>query len=136
MSAPKRFRGYQFTVEDWLALCELHGNRCAHCGEEKPLTVDHIMPRTAGGTDALENIQPLCRQCNEKKNARDPITGKMLRKITPRPFFMCCRITADCKALLEALMARYGISEAAILEQAVREYAEKRGVTGTVQKSE
>jgi hypothetical protein len=54
----------------------------------------------------------------------------------PKPFRLASRITADCKALLEALMARYGISEAAILEQAVREYAEKRGITATVEKPE
>ena len=46
----------------------------------------------------------------------------------PKPFRLASRITADCKALLDALMRRYGITESAIIEQAVREYAEKRGV--------
>lgn len=53
-----------------------------------------------------------------------------------KPFRLASRITADCKALLEALILRYGISEAAIIEQAVREYAEKRGVSGTPPKTE
>ena len=46
----------------------------------------------------------------------------------PKPFRLASRITADCKALLEALIRRYGISESAIIEQAVREYAESRGI--------
>lgn len=47
----------------------------------------------------------------------------------PKPFRLASRITEDCKALLEALMSKYGITESAIVEQAVREYAEKRGVS-------
>lgn len=46
-----------------------------------------------------------------------------------KPYRLASRITADCKALLESLMSRYGITEAAIIEQAVREYAHTRGVT-------
>ena len=38
------------------------------------------------------------------------------------------RITDACRALIDALMENYGISEAAVVEQAVREYAEKRGI--------
>ena len=31
------------------------------------LTVDHIVPRTQGGGDALENLQLLCAACNSTK---------------------------------------------------------------------
>lgn len=74
----QRFRGYDFTPEEWSELCWRYGNRCAICGEEKPLTVDHILPRIAGGTDDLANIQPLCLSCNTRKNARDAVTGDYL----------------------------------------------------------
>ena len=47
----------------------------------------------------------------------------------PKPFRLSSRITADCKALVDALMKKYGITEAAVIEQAVREYAEKRSVS-------
>lgn len=52
-------------------LCN-YNERCAHCG--KPLTikamhVDHILPRSQGGTDEILNLQPLCKQCNLGKSA-------------------------------------------------------------------
>lgn len=31
--------------------------------------VDHIVPRSAGGTDELDNLQGLCHQCHSKKTA-------------------------------------------------------------------
>lgn len=32
--------------------------------------VDHIVPRQAGGTDALENLQTLCASCHSRKTVR------------------------------------------------------------------
>ena len=55
------------TFEQWTALKERHNNRCAYCLEAKPLTKDHVIPLSEGGTDYIENIQPLCRNCNSKK---------------------------------------------------------------------
>ena len=43
---------------------------CVVCG--RPATdVDHIVPKVEGGSDAEENLQPLCRACHLKKTARD-----------------------------------------------------------------
>jgi len=50
-----------------------HG-RCAMCGrtpleDRIRLQVDHKIPKEWGGTDVLENLQPLCEDCNRgKKN--------------------------------------------------------------------
>lgn len=38
-------------------------------GEEVLFTRDHIIPRSMGGTDALENQQTLCKKCNERKGS-------------------------------------------------------------------
>jgi 5-methylcytosine-specific restriction endonuclease McrA len=52
---------------EWQDLKRNHNFRCAICGQKKPLTKDHIIPLSEGGTDGIDNIQPLCRNCNSKK---------------------------------------------------------------------
>jgi len=56
------------TLKQWKELKEQFNHRCANCSEEKFLTKDHIQPLSKGGTDYIENIQPLCRNCNSKKH--------------------------------------------------------------------
>lgn len=41
-------------------------------GEEVMLTVDHIMPKSKGGSDELNNKQCLCFRCNNKKGDKIP----------------------------------------------------------------
>lgn len=57
------------TDMQWSKLLELCGNKCLICGETKNLTRDHIVPLAWGGTDSIENIQPLCHKHNSKKHA-------------------------------------------------------------------
>lgn len=45
----------------------LAAGRCAWCGATKRLTVDHIVPLVAGGSNRLRNLQCLCRSCNLAK---------------------------------------------------------------------
>lgn len=50
-----------------------HG-RCEACGisnQERALQVDHIIPRTKGGTNDMSNLQALCSICNAQKLDRD-----------------------------------------------------------------
>lgn len=60
----------QMTPEQWLALCDRYDNRCACCGAQSPLTVDHVIPVSRGGANTLENAQPLCRSCNSSKGTK------------------------------------------------------------------
>ena len=48
-----------------------------------------------------------------------------------KPFRLASRITADCRQLVDKLMAQYGLSESSVVELAVREYAEKRNIKVT-----
>jgi 5-methylcytosine-specific restriction endonuclease McrA len=58
------------TKEQWEALKQEFANRCVWCGRYvSHLTKDHIIPLYQGGSDGIENIQPLCRQCNSSKTA-------------------------------------------------------------------
>lgn len=53
-------------VEKWhLNLYALDKN-----GQEVLMTKDHIIPRSKGGRDVLENYQTMCIKCNEKKGNR------------------------------------------------------------------
>jgi uncharacterized protein YdaU (DUF1376 family) len=59
--------------EEWSAMQELFGG-CVKCGAKlsdlhgDACTKDHIVPIYKGGSDGIENIQPLCRQCNASKS--------------------------------------------------------------------
>ncbi len=49
------------------------GGICNGCREHfqiQNLTVDHIIPRSKGGTDHIGNLQLLCRHCNSVKGNR------------------------------------------------------------------
>lgn len=49
-----------------------YGGRCAYCGRKVAygdMQVDHIHPRSMGGDDGIDNLNPACRMCNERKGA-------------------------------------------------------------------
>lgn len=62
-----------YTAEEWRNLCAYYNYTCLCCGRresEIKLTVDHIVPLARGGTNSIDNIQPLCRHCNQSKHTR------------------------------------------------------------------
>jgi len=65
--ARKFGNGGSHTLAEWVDKCALLGNVCFYCGEAKPLTRDHKVPLTRGGSDDIENIIPACRSCNTRK---------------------------------------------------------------------
>lgn len=55
---------------EWETLKAQYNWTCPSCKrKDLPLTRDHIIPVSKGGSDNIENIQPLCRSCNSKKNS-------------------------------------------------------------------
>lgn len=66
----KRAAEGSHTEAQWQALCDETGNVCLACGVPRPLTRDHIVPVSLGGTNDISNIQPLCRPCNSAKGNR------------------------------------------------------------------
>ena len=64
-------------------------NICQYCGVVLPsgeLTLDHIIPRSRGGSSTWENLVACCHSCNRRKgNHMLPETDMKLMK-EPRPF--------------------------------------------------
>lgn len=61
-------------ISDKVRAQVLAPQRCAQCGKSPledgvKLVVDHKIPRDWGGGDELDNLQPMCEQCNGGKKA-------------------------------------------------------------------
>jgi 5-methylcytosine-specific restriction endonuclease McrA len=87
-------RGRHGTEEAWIG-------KCLHCGghlviglDGEPIsraTIEHILPRSHGGTDELPNLALACARCNHQKGARhdnkrkgDPRLAEIVAKLAER----------------------------------------------------
>lgn len=55
-------------------------NRCQFCGRKYPmseLSLDHVVPRSQGGSATWENLVCCCVTCNTKKGGRTPRQAQM-----------------------------------------------------------
>ena len=57
-------RGYEvreYLLEKW-------GRKCAYCGKKDvPLEIEHIIPKSRGGSNRVSNLTISCHECNQKK---------------------------------------------------------------------
>ena len=73
--ARRRTNGGDLTIQQWLEIKTNYQYRCAICNiseNERPLTMDHIIPVLHGGQTTKTNIQPLCQSCNSRKFTNFP----------------------------------------------------------------
>jgi 5-methylcytosine-specific restriction endonuclease McrA len=69
--ARKRNAEGSITSKEWIELCNKYGNQCLRCGRsDVKLTLDHVIPLSLGGSNSIDNIQPLCMSCNCSKQDR------------------------------------------------------------------
>ncbi|WP_217212404.1 RNA-guided endonuclease IscB [Streptomyces sp. AC550_RSS872] len=89
---------------------------CAYCGaSDIPLNIDHIHPRSRGGSDRISNLTIACVPCNERKSNR-PVEDFLKKKPTllskifhqaKAPLRDAAAMNATRCALVRALEARY-----------------------------
>lgn len=61
--------GGYVNAHEWAAVCEAFGHCCAYCGAQpESLTLDHVVPLSAGGRNETPNIVPACFECNSRKS--------------------------------------------------------------------
>ncbi|GAB2928039.1 hypothetical protein GCM10022245_69760 [Streptomyces mayteni] len=91
----------QYLLEKW-------GRACVYCGTEgTPLQIEHITPRSKGGSDRMTNLTLACSSCNQAKGAQ-----RLEEFLTNKPALVA-RLRAQAKAPLRdaAVMnsTRWGI---------------------------
>lgn len=59
------------------------GYQCVYCGSHRNLTLDHVIPKSRGGTNEWTNLVTSCQKCNLKKADRTPEEARM--KLTQKP---------------------------------------------------
>ena len=43
-------------------------HKCAYCGSEHKITIDHVIPQCKGGSDFITNVVACCESCNRSKS--------------------------------------------------------------------
>lgn len=93
-------------------LLEKWDRTCAYCGAKNvPLQIEHLHPKSKGGSDRISNLTLACQCCNQKKGAL-PIEGflagkpELLKRIlgqAKRPLKDAAAVNATRWALVNAL---------------------------------
>ncbi|MBK1694703.1 HNH endonuclease [Chromatium weissei] len=62
------------------SLLEKWGRKCAYCGASNvPLQIEHIQPKSRGGSNRVSNLTLACAKCNQRKSNR-PLAEFLAKK--------------------------------------------------------
>ena len=77
---------------------------CQYCYEKfcyNKLTLDHVIPKSKGGTKSWNNLVTCCSKCNQKKGSKTPSEANMkLFKVPIAPKFNIIRAKPNFKTPL------------------------------------
>ena len=64
-------------------------HECVYCGSKKDLTLDHVIPKSKGGSNEWTNLVTSCFKCNLKKGNKTPEEARMILRVKPtQPTFI------------------------------------------------
>ena len=81
------------TAQQKKVVAERANGCCEYCRNQvrfaiQPFSIEHIIPRSAGGETVLDNLALSCQGCNNHKynkiEGRDPVSGEVVPLYHPR----------------------------------------------------
>lgn len=105
------------------------GYTCQYCGEvpgRAQLTVDHVVPRSRGGSHHWDNLVTACKRCNQRKGSHLPDEAQMLLLRKPfEPTYVALVLLSNpmAAARWESLMGLQRNDVLTIINQAALEQA-------------
>ena len=94
------------------ALLEHWGRKCAYCDAiDIPLEIEHIRPKSKGGSDRFNNLTLSCHQCNQKKSNQsiddflkhDPVRLNDIKKNQKQSLRDAAAVNSTRKKLFDSL---------------------------------
>lgn len=70
---------HRATYPEWVKIREAFRQDTCWCCGARWTELHHILNRSHGGDDVVENLAPVCSQCHGRIEARDPVARSLLR---------------------------------------------------------
>jgi 5-methylcytosine-specific restriction endonuclease McrA len=95
-------------------LLEKWDRQCAYCdAKDVPLNIDHVHPKSAGGSNRVSNLALSCISCNQKKGSKsiesflskDPARIRSIQQKMKRPLADAAAVNATRWSLFQSLVA-------------------------------
>jgi 5-methylcytosine-specific restriction endonuclease McrA len=74
---------------------------CQYCGSIKDLTIDHVIPKSKGGTNKWDNLVTCCRKCNLKKGNKFLSETSMILRSEPKVPFNIVHLDLNSSGVTE-----------------------------------